>query len=132
MTGILAFLSLRAISCEQAFIGTNNAVFSPQITILHAPIEGYIKSGEIAVGQSVDRSTVVETILESRLNDLALADLEGELEHILNSQYRNPKCLWEWKPASNLWLITGAPDESGAKLREKGLLNPATAECAGV
>src|SRR5258708_18960702 len=45
MIAILVFISLRAITSEQGYIGTNNAVLSSQITILQAPIEGYVTAG---------------------------------------------------------------------------------------
>jgi multidrug resistance efflux pump len=83
MAAVLAFVSLRAITSEQGYIGTNNAVLSSQITVLRAPIEGYVTAGELAPGQSVERSSVVEAILNARPNDTALADLESDLKRLL-------------------------------------------------
>ena len=86
MTVALAFVSVRAITSEQGYIGTNNAVLSAQITILRAPIEGYVTADELAAGQSVGRSSVVETISGPRPNDTALADLESDLKRLLRQR----------------------------------------------
>jgi multidrug resistance efflux pump len=83
MAALLAFVSMRAITSEQGYVGTNNAVLSSQITILRAPIEGYVTAAELAAGQSVERSSVVETILNARPNDIALTDLESDLKRLL-------------------------------------------------
>lgn len=83
MAFLLVLISLRAITSEQGYIGTNNAVLSSQITMLRAPIEGYVTTGKLAAGNSVERSAIVETILNARRNDMALADLEGELRRFL-------------------------------------------------
>jgi len=86
MAAILAFVSVRAITSEQGYIGTNNAVLSSQITMLRAPIEGYVTTGELAAGQSVERSSVLETILNARPDDTALADLEGDLKRLVRQR----------------------------------------------
>src|SRR5437016_464694 len=83
MIAILVFVSLRAITTEQGYIGTNNAVLSSQITILRAPIEGYVAADELAAGQSAERSSVIETILNARSGDTALADLESDLKRLV-------------------------------------------------
>ena len=86
MAALLAFVSLRSITSEQGYIGTNNAVLSSQITMLRAPIEGYVTTGELAAGQSVERSSVLETILNAQPNDTALADLEGDLKRLVRQR----------------------------------------------
>ncbi len=83
---VIVFVSVRAITSEQGYIGTNNAVVSAQITVLRAPIEGYVAAGELAAGQPVARTSVIETISNSNPNDAVLIDLESDLERLLRQR----------------------------------------------
>jgi multidrug resistance efflux pump len=79
---VFGVVTLRALVSEQGYIGTNNAVLSSVVTMLRAPIEGYITAGDVSYGQPVKRSTIVETILNVQPNDADLTDLQGNLQHI--------------------------------------------------
>ena len=83
---IIAFVGVRAIASEHGYIGTNNAVVSAQITVLRAPIEGYVSAGELAEGRSVARGSIVETISNAKPNEAALVELESDLKRLLKQR----------------------------------------------
>jgi multidrug resistance efflux pump len=83
MAAVLVLVSLRALTSEQGYIGTNNAVLSSQLTILRAPIEGYVAAQDLPAGKSVESSSVVETIRNTRPEGTAVADLKSDLNHLV-------------------------------------------------
>ena len=63
MAAALVGVAARAITSEQGYIGTDNAVVSAPITRLRVPIEGYVRAaGGIAAGQPIARDTVIERV----------------------------------------------------------------------
>ncbi|MBV9654777.1 MAG: HlyD family efflux transporter periplasmic adaptor subunit [Acetobacteraceae bacterium] len=82
----IVYLAVRAIASGYGYVGTNNAVVSAQITVLRAPIEGYVAAGEITEGQELKQAAPVQTISSTKQQDAQLADLETDLKRLLKQR----------------------------------------------
>ena len=78
----LVGVAARAITSEQGYIGTDNAVVSAQITRLRVPIEGYVRAaGGIAAGQPIALDAVIEHV-ENKGDESGVAELATDLRRI--------------------------------------------------
>jgi multidrug resistance efflux pump len=72
-----------AVWSAQGFVVSDNAVVSAYVVSLRTPIEGYVSGSPTQVGSEIGRGDVLATVINPRVDDQRLADLQDRVQRLI-------------------------------------------------